>query len=264
MDISVIVPIYGVEKYIDRSLRSLFSQTKTDGVEFILVNDCTLDGSMEVAGKVIADFPTLDIKVVNHEVNRGLAAARQTGMDNAKGNYVIHIDSDDWCEPQMLEELYNCALSNNADIVGCDFYKSYPDRSLYLGQLLPNNVGECIDHLLCGKIYNSVWNKLYKREIFVKNNIRWASGLDMCEDLLINSKILPCVKSICYLPKAYVHYVQRDESYVSQISAKSIRSMVGVIDEIESYYSEIGIIENYRDSLLVLISVPLKLGQVKN
>lgn len=104
-DISVIVPIYGVEKYIEKSLRSLFSQTKTDGVEFILVNDCTPDRTMEVAREVIADFPTLDIKIVDHEVNRGVAAARQTGLDTAKSlaNSIVELlNRSDNNDLQML------------------------------------------------------------------------------------------------------------------------------------------------------------------
>ncbi len=125
MDISVIVPIYGVEKYIAESLRSLFSQTKTDGVEFILVNDCTKDRSIEIAREVISDFPTLDIKIIEHEVNGGVAVTRQTGLDTATGRYTIHFDPDDWCEPNMLEELYNKAIETNADVVISDYLKVY-------------------------------------------------------------------------------------------------------------------------------------------
>ena len=122
--ISVIVPVYGVEKYIIRCVKSIFRQTMTERVEFIFVNDCTTDRSMELLADIIGDYPQLSSRVIiiNHPRNRGLAVARQTGLEAARGEYILHLDSDDFFEPDMLEVLYQAALTGNSDVVVSDFF----------------------------------------------------------------------------------------------------------------------------------------------
>ena len=205
MDISVIVPIYGVEKYISQCLHSLFRQTKVDGVEFILVNDCTKDKSMEVASMVIADFPDVDVKIINHEVNQGVAVARQTALDAATGEYTIHIDPDDYCEHTMLEEMYRKAKEDDADILFCDYYRSYSDRKEYQSKPVCSS-DNLVNLLFRGKINNAVWNKLIKRSIYIDNNITCVKGINIGEDFVLLSKILPLIKRFSYLPKAFYYY----------------------------------------------------------
>ena len=120
--ISVIVPIYGVEKYIERCARSLFKQTISDRCEYIFVNDCTKDRSIDVLQRVIDEYPTLKINILHHSQNKGLAGARNTGLDYASGKYIAHVDSDDYVDEDMLEALYNRAESEGCDIVWCDYY----------------------------------------------------------------------------------------------------------------------------------------------
>ena len=106
-NISVIIPIYGVEKYIDRCAESLFKQTMTDNVEFIFVNDATKDNSIGVLLDVISKYPQLksQIRIINHNKNKGLPSARNTGLAVARGEYIVHIDGDDYIEPTMMEDL---------------------------------------------------------------------------------------------------------------------------------------------------------------
>ena len=112
--VSVIVPIYGVEPYIEKCARSLFEQS-LENMEFIFVNDCTPDKSVEILRQVIEDYPRryLQIQIIEHEENRGLAMARNSGLLIAKGEYIIHCDSDDWVELDMYEEMYEKALEKN-------------------------------------------------------------------------------------------------------------------------------------------------------
>ncbi len=97
--VSIIVPIYNVEKYIERCAVSLFEQDFED-IEYIFVNDCTPDNSVEILEKVIEKYPNRKshLKIVHHKENKGLGSARNTGLEQATGNYILHIDSDDWCE----------------------------------------------------------------------------------------------------------------------------------------------------------------------
>ena len=122
--ISVCVPIYNVEKYFEQCLESLFTQTMLDGVEFVFVNDCTPDSSMIILQRTLQKYPALREQVViyNHEQNRGLAAARNTALELSHGEYIIHVDSDDWVEPNYLEELYTTITGNDADIAICNCY----------------------------------------------------------------------------------------------------------------------------------------------
>ena len=116
--VSVIVPIFGVEKYIERCARSLFEQTLND-MEIIFVDDCTKDNSIRVLKTTIEDYPARinQIKILHHEVNKGLSHARETGVKAATGDYIAHCDSDDWVDINMYESLYLFAQKGNYDFV---------------------------------------------------------------------------------------------------------------------------------------------------
>ncbi len=235
MDISVIVPVYGTEAYIEECLISLFNQTKTKNVEFILVNDCTKDRSIDIANKVISDYKDLDITIINHEKNKGIAATRQTGIDASKGYYVIQIDSDDWCEPKMLEELYNKAKMDNSDIVICDYYINDDKMNCYVDQPIANNCHKTIELLLSDNLLGYSWNKLIKRELYTFNNIDYIEGINFAEDLIVNIKLFSNTENISYLNKAYVYYRKNQSSLSSKLSSKSILDWAMAYQEIYDY-----------------------------
>lgn len=123
--VSIIIPIYGVELFIERCAISLFEQT-LDDIEYIFVDDCTMDKSVQILQGIIAKYPQRkdNVFIIRHERNKGLASARKTGLKFVHGEYVAHCDSDDWVERNMYEYLYQEAISANADIVWCDYYRS--------------------------------------------------------------------------------------------------------------------------------------------
>lgn len=120
--VSVIVPVYRAEKFIQQCARSLFEQTLEE-MEFIFVNDCTPDSSMVILREIIKEYPNRarQVRIVEHDQNKGSATARNTGLDNARGSYIIYCDSDDWVEREMYEKMIKKAFDDKADIVGCDF-----------------------------------------------------------------------------------------------------------------------------------------------
>ena len=226
MDISVLVPIYNVEKYIEECLVSLFEQTKTDGVEFILVNDCTPDNSMNIARRVIANYPNLTVRIIEHNINRGIAATRQTGLDAMTGEYTLQIDSDDWCELNMLEELYKRVKETNADILCCDIYKNYANSEVYVGTPHFSNDGiQSAELLLDGKLHGYLYCKFIKRSLYVDNHILMVNNINLCEDLLFSFHLFCATNNIHYLPKAFYHY-RRDNpnSITSDICISQSRS----------------------------------------
>ena len=149
--ISVLVPVYGVERYIGRCVRSLFGQTMTEGVEFIFVNDCTKDGSMDILMETLKQYPSRQsqVKVVNHKENMGIASARITALNLAKGEYVMNLDSDDYYESDMLECMYATAKKQNADIVVADYYLSYGKRDIYRSCHIDGEKDNIISNIIC-------------------------------------------------------------------------------------------------------------------
>ena len=132
--VSVIITIYNREKYIEDCARSLFEQT-LDDVEFIFVDDASTDNSVMILRELLKNYPKRRsmTKIICLEKNGGRAFARQTGIDNVTGEYVIHVDSDDWVDLDMLEKLYEKAKETYADIVGCNVaheYKNYKQSTI--------------------------------------------------------------------------------------------------------------------------------------
>lgn len=200
--ISVIVPVYKAEHYLARCVDTLLAQT-FDDFEVILVDD----GSPDNSGAICDEYALKDKRVrVIHQPNAGVSMARQKGLDNARGEYVIHADPDDWVEPDMLKELYAKAKEEDADMVICDFYGHYGEKVVYERQQpssLDHNTVLCdmFKHLL-----GSCWNKLVRRVCFLKFDIHFSEGVSFCEDLLINSTLLRHNIKVAYLPNAFYHY----------------------------------------------------------
>lgn len=200
--ISVIVPVYKAEHYLARCVDTLLAQT-FDDFEVILVDD----GSPDNSGAICDEYALKDKRVrVIHQPNAGVSMARQKGLDNARGEYVIHADPDDWVEPDMLKELYAKAKEEDADMVICDFYGHYGGKVVYERQQ-PSS----LDHntVLCElfkHLHGSCWNKLVRRICFLKFDIHFSEGVSFCEDLLINSTLLQHNIKVAYLPNAFYHY----------------------------------------------------------
>ena len=131
--VSVIIPIYKVEKFIERCVRSLMEQTLKE-VEYIFVDDATPDKSIEVLERCLALYPNRKTEILHHSQNQGLPAARNTGLQVATGKYIFHCDSDDYVEHDMLEKLYLQAEQTNADIVWCDWFLTFAENERYMKQ----------------------------------------------------------------------------------------------------------------------------------
>lgn len=233
--VSVIVPIYKVERFISRCAESLLAQTLPE-VEFIFVNDATPDSSIAVLEETIARFPSRAgmCRIVEHEVNKGLPSARNTGLNVARGEYVFHCDSDDFVEPTMLEDMYKAALEANADIVWCDWFLSFEKSERYMSQPDYADPVEALRGMLSGAMKFNVWNKLVRRDLYERWNIRFPDGYGMGEDMTM-MMLFAHASKVCYLPKAYYHYVKLNNNAFSQTYSEShlteLQYNVGRIEE---------------------------------
>ena len=236
--VSVIVPVYGVEKFVEHCAVSSMEQT-LDGIECIFVDDCSPDNSVDIIRDVISRYPERDARIVSHSENRGLPTARNTGLELATGKYVFHCDGDDWIEPDMLEKMYAVAENANADIVYCDFYLSYEKNERYMSNPCLESREELLRQgFLSGAMKYNVWNKLVRRSLYTDNGILFPDGHSMGEDMTM-IRLTPCAERVKYLPEALYHYVQTNSSAFSKTqSLKQLDDIQYNVDATVSFLRE--------------------------
>lgn len=229
--VSVIIPVFKVERFAGKCAESLLSQTLKD-VEYIFVDDASPDASVSIIEEVISGHPEADARIIHHERNKGLPSARNTGMAAAQGEYVFHCDGDDWVEPDMLEKLYAAAKEQDADIVYCDFYLSFEKNERYMSNPTFTSAEDCLKRgLLGGTMKYNVWNKLVRRSIYTGNGILFPDGHPMGEDMTM-IKVAACAGSVAYVPEAFYHYVRINANAYSQTqSARQLADIRFNVDD---------------------------------
>lgn len=239
IDVSIIIPIYNVENYIEECLQSVLNQTKTDGVECILVDDCGKDNSFDIAEKIAASYTgNIKIKYIRHEKNKGLSVARNNGVSAAEGKYVFFLDSDDYIKSDSIESLWNYALKYpEADFVdGVSFSKletQNEDFHLCITKHHLPEYSDDIDFIRRENILNHyhihVTNKLIKKEFLIKNNIVFLERIYF-EDFLWLLECARKMKSIALLPKDTYFYRHNENSIMNTINPKYIDSVAKISD----------------------------------
>ena len=213
--ISVIVPVYNAEKYLDRCMKSIYDQTFTD-YEIILVNDGSADNSDEICRR----YRDQDDRVTYiKKENEGAGSARNRGIEAARGEYLAFPDVDDWFEPEMYKELYDLAKSGDYDIVfsGVNFYTSVNDSSVEYSRKAIceaysfHSKDECRKNVMkffpTSIIFDSPCNKLYRRSVAINNNVRY-SNTRRCQDAMFNIDFYNCVQSAVSVAKSYYNYIE--------------------------------------------------------
>ncbi|MEJ7136634.1 glycosyltransferase family 2 protein [Vibrio paracholerae] len=233
--VSVIMPVYNTELYVERAMISLMEQT-LDDVQFIIIDDGSKDNSLNIIKQVINRYPERQrqVTLISRE-NRGVAASRAQGMELATGDYVIHLDSDDWAELNWLEAMYTKAIEENADVVVCNYHAVYIDKSTYIKQSIGVDGVDCVKKLFTGNISNSNWNKLVLRTIFIKNGIYFHSGYDLGEDFFVTVRVFLNSKKISSVNYSLYNYNQCNiASLTHNLSFKSLDDYCEVVDVINS------------------------------
>jgi len=222
--VSVIVPVYGVEKYIARCARSLFAQS-WPAIEFIFVDDGSPDGSVTVLTEVLSQCEASLRERVHliRKANEGLPKARESGMKAAHGDYILHVDSDDWLEPVAVEHLARKAEETGADIVVFDFWKEFGHRRK-LDREKDSSIADpdlFRKRLYTYASYGYVWNKFYRREIC--EDLYYPS-YSMHEDIVFNTQALFRARKIVHLKEGLYHYNRTNAGSVTRVAQKLRRS----------------------------------------
>ncbi len=237
--ISVIVPFYNVEGYIEKCLETLVNQTFQD-IEIILVNDGSKDRSEEIAKKFANRYEN---KIVYLEKeNGGLSSARNFGLAHARGEYVAFVDSDDYIEKNMYEKMYNLIIKERCDMVECDFYWEYPNKKKIDTGKLYNNKNQMLENVRV-----VAWNKLIKKEIIDKHGIEFPNGYQY-EDVEFTYKLIPYIQKVSFLKEPMVHYIQRTKSISNSQNEKTMQ-IFDVLEHVINYYKENGLYKNYEKEL---------------
>lgn len=245
--------MYGVERFVERCTRSLMEQTLSEGIEYIFVDDATPDKSIEILRDTVQEYPgrTGQVKILRHDTNRGLPTARNTGMDAARGEYVVHIDSDDFVEPDMLEVMLDEARRTDADMVWCDWYLSGETGERAMPQPDAANAREALRAMMGGSMKYNVWNKMTRRAIFTENKLRFPDGQPMGEDMTMIMTMAHC-RNVGHVTRALYHYRRTNEGAMTQTyTDASLEQLRRNADRVTAYLETTGMadaqdVSNFR------------------
>lgn len=240
--VSVIVPVYNVEKYIDKCLLSLLNQT-LDDIEIIVVNDGSPDNSQEIIDRYVKEYKT---KIKSYiKPNGGLSDARNFGIEHATGDYIGFVDGDDFVDIRMFETLYNKAIQDKYDLVVCNL------NYVYDYDVVPtsSNVLEDTEDIkkVMLNIYPTAWNKLYKKSFLNKHHLRFKKGV-WYEDVEFIYRVLPFVNKIGQVKDCFYQYVQR-EGAITKTYDKRLYNYIENWNGIIKYYKEKDIYHKFKNEL---------------
>ena len=251
MTISIIVAVYKAEACLCRCVDSLLAQTFTD-FELLLVDD----GSPDSSGMICDSYAEKDSRVrVFHKENGGVSSAREYGLCKARGEYVIHVDPDDWVEPAMLAVLYCKAREESADMVICDFFTNARGTQSYVKQQPSSLHAHEVIKDLFAHLHGSCCNKLVRRALFAAD-VHFPVGINYCEDLYVNIHLLLKNPVVAYVPQAFYHYVLdfNPNSMGKRISAEILDNDMRLYGDLEkSLMAYPDILAYFRPSMSILI-----------
>lgn len=244
-EISIIVPVYNVEKYIRRCLDSITAQTFTDW-ECICVDDGTPDAS----GKICDEYAQKDSRfVVIHKENGGVSSARNVGLDMAKGEWICFADGDDWIEMDCFEKVQREMCNEECDLIQWGVEKDDINGKYIMEEKFP--AGTYLFEENTSQFCPGVYNKLIKREIIENNKIRFPEGIKLSEDRYFSFLCYVCSKKIKSLDYVFYHYIQNNNSVTHNITASHIMDEIKVIQMMEEYvYKTISESNSYNQFLV--------------
>lgn len=233
--VTYIIPIYNVSDYIVKSVRSLLEQSYRN-IEYIFINDCSLDDSEIKLRRTIEEFPDRcdNIKIITNEQNLGSATSRNIGLDTAQGEYVMFSDSDDWISMDYVESMVRQIDCGSYDIVYCDYFESYNNHDNRISQAYGQDNIECIRAMLGRGMHGSTCNKIYRRSFLLASKQRFIDGADLFEDVSWNIRLFACTTQISYLSQAFYHYVQYNNNSIIKSMSSTEKKRNRALQRIEN------------------------------
>lgn len=243
--VSIIIPIYNVEPYLRCCLNSILAQTFPSW-EAVLVDD----GSKDNCGKICDEYAAMDSRFrVIHKENGGLTSARNAGLAMASGEWVMHLDGDDWIEPDMLELLLRKGEETGADIVMGDFRFALPDRDVPV--LLPDWDDSKTTSLnrYITFVWTCVWGGIHRRSLYEEHQLHSPQGVTYCEDFHLIVRLCYFARNVVNVHRPFYHYRQREGSVMHNRNKKTERDDQWVYQDIIRFFKEQGVYKDYRKTM---------------
>ena len=241
--VSILVPFYDVEKFVGRCVMSLFSQTYQN-IEYVFVNDCTPDNSMEVINEYIVEYGVADkCKIIVHEKNQGISASRNDCLDNMTGDYFLFVDSDDYIDKDMVELLVDAAVRENADISGCGYIEEYVDHSVEHPQKYTNDHNEMMRAITLLTIKGVMWKLLVRSSIVTehRDEVRFIPDRNIVDDYLFCCQIFYYAQRFTGVDRCMYHWIQYNPNNYTHTTVFAVESQAAAIIKTEEFYQEKGV-----------------------
>lgn len=238
--ITIAVPIYGVEKYIARCANSLFQQSYQN-IEYIFVNDCTKDNSIQILKDVIDNYPNRknQVKIINHKQNRGLGAARNTAVENATGDFIIWVDSDDYIKRETVSLSIKKQIVSDADIVTFDYLEDFGDKVIDHHAVFPNTIEDWKIKTIARQTVTMIWCRLIRLSLYKDYNISVREGNDMGEDYQVITKLFyHANKAVGLNEQLYVYNRANEISYRNSFSVTKTIQSLNSVDIVCTYFKD--------------------------
>ena len=239
--VSIIVPIYNIEGYIRECIDSILAQTYPD-FELILVDD----GSPDNCGRICDEYAEKDVRIkVIHKENGGLTSARNAGLAVAKGDWIMHVDGDDWIGPDMIESLIEAANATEADLVFGDFMKYGPYAGYYKLPTWSIDKKDSMSRYIA-YMMTTIWGSIAKRSLYTEHCLKSPDGVSYCEDFHLIVRLCHFAKKIVNVHRPFYHYRYRPTSIMSNMSRKTEADEQWVYQDTIRFFKEQGVYEDYR------------------
>ncbi|PGR03077.1 glycosyltransferase [Priestia megaterium] len=261
--VSIILPVYNVEKFLDKCLKTLINQTLKE-IEIIAVNDCSTDKSLEILQKYHEMYGDR-FQVIDSEINLKQGGARNLGISKATGEYIGFVDPDDYIALDMFEKMYNAANQNDADVVSCDYFEVVGLKKTYVSNDLPEGIlnKENKKKVLQRKYGWELWQQLYKRNLFIDNKIEFSENLYVT-DLEIGALVLLYANKICKVKEPLYYYIKHDAATTTfKLNDKKVYDLITVSDKRIEHFKKRNLYKDYKEEIdyiyfwhVCIVSVP--------
>ena len=237
--LTIIIPTYNSEKYIEKCIISILKQTYTN-LEIIIIDDNSSDNTYEICQKIQKN--DLRIKLLRNSKNVGVSITRNLGIDIATGEYITFVDSDDYIEENLYEKLIEKIENENIDIAMCNFYMELNSKDTRINgenKKMVLDKGKILDYMFLPDYYcGFVWNKIYKTDIIKSNNLRFDNNIFICEDMLFNCQYIGKIEKGFYTTAKLYHYIQRTNSSYNRKYNERWKTVTQAYEKMKQYISE--------------------------
>lgn len=251
--VSILIPVYNAEKYVEKCLQSVFCQTYQD-LEVIVIDDATPDNSMSFVNTMAQQITSenISLRIIHHETNKGIAETRNELLENATGDYLLFVDSDDYIAKDAVEQLVDRAVRTGADLIRCN-YIAVKNRTETIVRIPPFKDKEHLlrRHIAAWDSTEAMWQLFISRSLIEKANIRFAKGINAAEDHLMLIKLYYYAQHITDADRPFYYYRIDNEQSVTHVNPAAFHlSMYKAMDKAIAFLKKEGVYDAFREEAL--------------